>query len=78
MSPQTTIKVFATGLGVGILLDATVVRELLVPVRVSLLGRWNWWLPPFAARLLRVEPSPAPRGDEGLPALEREVLVAMR
>jgi RND superfamily putative drug exporter len=43
--PNVPIKVFATGMGVGILLDATVVRALLVPALVSLLGRWNWWLP---------------------------------
>ena len=43
--PEVPIKVFATGMGVGILLDATVVRALLVPALVSLLGRWNWWLP---------------------------------
>ena len=48
---------FATGLGAGILLDATVVRALLVPALVSLFGRWNWWLPTPMARLLRVEPS---------------------
>lgn len=57
--PQTDIKVFATALGVGILLDATVVRAVLVPALVSLFGRWNWWLPAWAARLLRVAPSPA-------------------
>lgn len=43
--PGVPLKVFATGLGVGILLDATVVRALLVPALVSLLGKWNWWLP---------------------------------
>jgi putative drug exporter of the RND superfamily len=57
--PETDIKVFATGLGFGILLDATVVRMLLVPALVSLFGRWNWYLPPWAARLLFVEPSRA-------------------
>jgi RND superfamily putative drug exporter len=55
---DTVTKIFATGLGVGILLDATVVRSLLVPALVSLMGRWNWWLPTWAARLLRVAPSP--------------------
>ena len=58
-SPGTDIKVFATALGFGILLDATVVRGLLVPALVSLFGRWNWWLPPWAARLLFVEPHEA-------------------
>ena len=57
-APFTFLKIFATGVGAGILLDATVVRSLLVPAIVSLLGRWNWWLPGWAARLLRVPPSP--------------------
>jgi RND superfamily putative drug exporter len=56
--PETDIKVLATGLGVGILLDATIVRALLVPALMSLLGRFNWWLPRPIARVLRVEPAP--------------------
>jgi putative drug exporter of the RND superfamily len=56
-SPGTDIKVFATGLAAGILLDATIIRALIVPALVSLMGRWNWWLPRLPARLLRVEPS---------------------
>ena len=59
--PQADVKVFATGLAAGILLDATVIRSLLVPAVVSLFGRWNWWLPPGPARWLRVEPSLPPR-----------------
>jgi putative drug exporter of the RND superfamily len=58
-TPATDVKIMATALGAGILLDATVVRALLVPALVSLLGRWNWWLPAWAARPLRVAPSPA-------------------
>ncbi len=60
-APDTTVKVFATGLAAGIILDATVIRALLVPAVVSLFGRWNWWLPGRPARLLRVEPSLPPR-----------------
>jgi RND superfamily putative drug exporter len=60
--PDTDVKVFATGLAAGILLDATVIRALLVPAVVSLLGRWNWWLPERPARWLRVEPSGAGSG----------------
>ncbi len=56
-SPGTEIKMLATGLAAGILLDATVIRMLLVPALVALLGRWNWWLPTLPARLLRVAPS---------------------
>jgi RND superfamily putative drug exporter len=55
--PQTDVKVMATGLAAGILLDATIIRALLVPAVVSLFGRWNWWLPSAPARLLRVAPS---------------------
>ncbi|MGH2915227.1 MAG: MMPL family transporter, partial [Solirubrobacteraceae bacterium] len=62
-APDTTVKVFATGLAAGIMLDATVIRALLVPAVVSLLGRWNWWLPAFPARWLRVEPSLPPVPD---------------
>jgi RND superfamily putative drug exporter len=60
--PGTDIKVLGTGLGAGILLDATVVRMLLVPALVSLFGRWNWFLPKLPARVLRVKPS-APHRD---------------
>jgi len=56
-TPVTDVRIMATGLGAGILLDATVIRSLLVPSLVALFGRYNWWLPAFAARLLRVEPS---------------------
>jgi RND superfamily putative drug exporter len=58
--PETDIKVLATGLAAGILLDATIIRALLVPAVVSLFGRWNWWLPHLPARVLRVQPSPSP------------------
>ena len=46
------------GLAVAVLLDATVVRALLVPAAMAVLGRWNWWLPRRIARLARVDPSP--------------------
>jgi RND superfamily putative drug exporter len=59
-APNTDVKVLATGLGVGILLDATLVRALLVPALVSLLGKWNWWLPRPVARALRVRPALRP------------------
>jgi RND superfamily putative drug exporter len=61
--PDTDVKVLATGLAAGILLDATVIRALLVPAVVSLFGRWNWILPAPAARVLRVEPSPKPASE---------------
>jgi putative drug exporter of the RND superfamily len=59
--PGTDIKMFATALATGILVDATVIRALIVPAVILLMGRWNWWLPHVPARLLRVEPSPLPQ-----------------
>jgi len=60
-SPGTDIKQFGIGLAAGIIFDATVIRALLVPAIVVLMGRWNWWLPAWAARALRTRPSdPAP------------------
>jgi len=77
-TPGTDVKVFATALGIGILLDATIVRAMLVPALVSLFGRWNWWLPSWAARPLRVEPHaaipeqrPRPRDVEPATAARR-------
>ncbi len=55
--PETDVKVLATGLAAGILLDATVIRAVLVPAVMSLFGRWNWWMPVGVARVLRVRPS---------------------
>jgi putative drug exporter of the RND superfamily len=63
-APNTDIKVLATGLGFGILLDATVVRALLLPALVSILGRWNWWLPQPIARLMRIR-APRPFASQG-------------
>jgi putative drug exporter of the RND superfamily len=58
LQPGTEAKIFATALGGGILIDATIIRGVLAPAVVALFGRWNWWLPAWAARILRVEPSP--------------------
>lgn len=56
-TPVTDVRIMATGLGAGILLDATLIRSVLVPSLVTLFGRFNWWLPRFAAQALRVAPS---------------------
>jgi uncharacterized membrane protein YdfJ with MMPL/SSD domain len=47
-----SLKELGTGLGVAILLDATLVRLLIVPAAMRLLGTWNWWMPGPLARLL--------------------------
>ena len=45
------LQELGAGLALGVLLDATIVRGLLVPSLMALLGRWNWWLPAPLARL---------------------------
>jgi putative drug exporter of the RND superfamily len=52
------VKVVATGLAAGILLDAVLVRTLLVPALVSMFGHWNWWMPDPVRRVLRLPPEP--------------------
>jgi RND superfamily putative drug exporter len=61
-SPGTDVKQFGIGLSAGVIFDATVIRALLVPSIMQLLGRWNWVFPRGAAKLLlaeRTEPAPA-------------------
>jgi putative drug exporter of the RND superfamily len=50
------------GLAMAVLLDATIVRAVLVPSLMAVLGRYNWWLPAGIARLAGVEPSPLEEG----------------
>jgi RND superfamily putative drug exporter len=64
-APSTSVKMIATGLGAGILLDATIVRSLLVPAAVTLFGQWNWWMPTPLARVLRTPSTRGPLTDPG-------------
>lgn len=57
--PGTDIKQFGIGLAAGIIFDATVIRALLVPSIMRLMGDWNWWFPAPLARILRAERSSA-------------------
>ena len=45
-------KLFGVGLAAAVFLDATLVRMVLVPATMSLLGRANWWLPTWMERVL--------------------------
>jgi len=64
-----TIKEVGLGMAIAVILDATVVRMLLVPATMKLMGRWNWWAPPAMRRLherfglLEEVPAPAAPGD---------------
>jgi len=60
-SPGTDIKQFGIGLSAGVIFDATIIRALLVPSIMQLLGGWNWVFPRRVARLLLVDQTaPAP------------------
>jgi RND superfamily putative drug exporter len=52
------LQEFGAGLAVAILLDATIVRAVMVPALMAVMGRYNWWLPAGVARIVRVRPSP--------------------
>ena len=51
----TMIKAMGIGMGIAVIVDATIVRALLVPATMRLLGRWNWWAPGGLALLPRTE-----------------------
>jgi RND superfamily putative drug exporter len=69
LNADPTIKQFGLGMAVAVAVDATLVRCLLVPAVMVLLGRRSWWLPAWLDRLLphmdieggpRPRPAPAP------------------
>jgi RND superfamily putative drug exporter len=67
------VKLFGLGLAMAVLIDATVVRMLLVPATMELLGDRNWWLPRWLDRILpRVHIEAPPDLDAELAELERE------
>jgi RND superfamily putative drug exporter len=54
------LQMFGLGLSTAILLDATVVRSVLVPATMKLVGDWNWYLPERIGRWMRLGPAPVP------------------
>jgi RND superfamily putative drug exporter len=65
-SPGFEIKEFAIGLAAGIIFDATVIRALLVPALMRLLGNANWWMPDWAHTVLFIRrPLPEPARESG-------------
>jgi RND superfamily putative drug exporter len=51
LAETTVIKAIGLGMGLAVTVDATIVRALLVPATMRLMGRWNWWAPKPLARL---------------------------
>ena len=70
LSDQVLIKVFGLGLATAVLLDATLVRMVLVPSTMELLGDRNWWIPRWLDRILPElhleEEAPSPGADIAL------------
>ena len=65
-APDTFLKLFGIGLASAIFLDATVVRMVLVPAVMQLLGHWNWWIPDWLeSRLPSLDVEARPVGAEG-------------
>ena len=51
-SPQPTVKMIGLGLAAAVFVDATLVRLVLVPATMELLGKANWWFPSFLEKAL--------------------------
>jgi len=67
-APDTFLKLFGIGLASAIFLDATLVRMVLVPAVMQLLGTANWWIPDWLERILpRLDVERRALGAEGRP-----------
>jgi RND superfamily putative drug exporter len=59
------IKALGLGMAIAVALDATVVRALLVPATMRLLGHWNWWVPRRLERWIDRLPAPELEAEAG-------------
>jgi putative drug exporter of the RND superfamily len=85
LGDDINVKLFGVGLAAAVLIDATIVRVVLVPATMKLLGNWNWWLPGWLDRILPnldvdggvglPEPEYEPRRDSGADAERKPALV---
>jgi putative drug exporter of the RND superfamily len=69
LSDDVVVQMFGLGLATAVFVDATIIRLVLVPATMKLLGDWNWWLPAWLDRLL---PRLDIDGESALPAPEYE------
>jgi RND superfamily putative drug exporter len=73
LGDDRAIKLFGFGLAVAVFLDATIVRLILVPATMELLGDWNWWMPKWLDRILpTLQVEPAEDLDAELRQLDEE------
>ena len=67
---DVVVKQLGVGMAVAIALDATLVRMVLVPATMTMLGRWNWWMPGWLDRavpVIAVETPRTPHDDDRTP-----------
>jgi RND superfamily putative drug exporter len=58
-SELQVIKSLGVGLGIAVFIDATIIRMLLLPATMQLMGRWNWWSPVFKTRTHKTPSTPS-------------------
>ena len=73
LGEDPAIKMFGLGLATAIFVDATIVRTILVPASMKLMGDANWWIPAWLDRLI---PTVDIEGESALPAPEMETVPA--
>ena len=59
-TPDNTIKLFGIALGSAVIIDAFIIRIIFIPAIMSIIGKANWWLPAWLAKVLpqvHIEPS---------------------
>jgi len=61
-------KQFGVGLAAAVFIDATIVRAVLLPATMTLLGKWNWYLPHWLEWLPRIEAGEPFEAPEAAPA----------
>ena len=66
---EPTIKMMGLGLATAVFVDATIIRMVLVPASMRLMGNANWWLPNFLDRII---PNLDIEGESRLPEAEYE------
>jgi RND superfamily putative drug exporter len=71
--PLHILKVFGLGLAVAVAIDVTLVRMVLVPSLMELLGPRNWWMPAWLARVVPSLGAEGAQPSVGAPADEREL-----
>ncbi|HEY4570965.1 MAG TPA: MMPL family transporter [Kribbella sp.] len=73
LDDDPTVKMLAVGMAVAVLIDASIVRMILVPSVMTLLGKWAWWLPPWLDRIIpdiQLEGGPPPAAPPVEPSKE--------